>query len=252
MTYNIRLDHAGDGLNRWGLRKVQLATQIRFYDPAILGIQEGLPQQVSYLDSALANYNFIGVGREDGKAKGEFSAIYVDTTRIQILNGSTFWLSKTPEVPSVGWDAALPRVCTYGLFEDRQTTNRFWVFNTHFDHVGEQARLESMKLILKKISEFNTENLPVILLGDLNAEPNQPPVLEMKKILLDSRDVAELVFGPESTFNGFDFETIPTRRIDYVAVSRGIKVRKYAVLTDSKDRRFYSDHFAVYCEVELK
>lgn len=251
MTYNIRLDHTGDGVNQWENRKADLVKQVLFYEPVIMGIQEGLPNQVTYLDEQLEGYAFVGVGREDGKDKGEFSAIYYKTKKVELVTQGTFWLSETPEKPSVGWDAALPRVCTYARFKLDKSEKQFWVFNTHFDHMGEQARLESMKLIHRKIIELNTETLPVILMGDLNAEPDKLPVIEMKKSLRDSRDAAELIFGPEATFNGFDFETIPTRLIDYIAVSPEWKVKKYAVLTDSKEKRYYSDHFAVLAELKF-
>jgi len=247
MTYNIRLDWGTDE-NRWDNRKELMVNQLKFYEPDFLGIQEGLPHQVKFLDSALADYNYIGVGREDGKAKGEFSAICYKK-QFKLLEGSTFWLSPTPEKPSVGWDAALPRICTYGLFEGNG--KQFWVFNTHFDHKGENARVESMKLILSKIKELNKKGLPVILMGDLNVTPDEQPIQEMKKVLKDSREIADKVHGPDATFNGFEFDETPENRIDYIAVDDQVKVMKYAVLTDSFEQRYISDHFAVFCVVRL-
>ena len=252
MTYNIRLDHEGDGINRWDNRKEDFVKQVLFYEPAIMGIQEGLPHQVTYLKENLKGYDYIGVGRDDGKSKGEFSAIYYQTARVKLIRSGTFWLSENPDLPTKGWDAALPRICTWGVFKDLKNQKQFCVFNTHFDHIGVQAREESMKLIVRKMSEFNSQGLPVIFMGDLNSEPADAPILEMKKALADTRDAAELVFGPDATFNGFDFETSPTRRIDYIGVNAAWRVIKYAVLTDSKDKRYYSDHFAVYSEVQLK
>ena len=252
MTYNIRLDHAGDGVNRWDMRKANLVTQLGFYEPDIFGIQEGLPHQVKYLDSALADYAYVGVGRDDGEEKGEFSAIYYKTETFKLLESGTFWLSTTPQKPSVGWDAALPRVCTYGLYEKKSDGRKFWVFNTHFDHIGVEARVNSMKLILSQMERFNTENLPAVLMGDLNVEPTEGPILEMTKKLNDTRASAALTFGPDATFNGFKFDETPQKRIDYIAINAQLSALKYAVLTDSYDQKYISDHFAVYCELGFK
>ena len=251
MTYNIRLDHAGDNVNNWHNRKDELAKQITFYEPDVFGVQEALPQQMDYLDSALSEYAYIGVGRDDGKRGGEFSAVFYKKNKFKIVEGSTFWLSPTPGEVSKGWDAALPRVCTYALFERNTDGERFWFFNTHFDHVGQQARVESMKLILSQIEDKNVASYPVVLGGDLNVTPEQEPIIEMKKVLKDSREAANLAFGPDATFNGFNFTQTPQRRIDYIAVSEGINVKKYAVLTDSFDQKYISDHFPVFCVLSL-
>lgn len=252
MTYNIRLDYSGDGKNQWADRKEQMVNQLRFYEPDIFGIQEGLPDQVSFLDQNLSAYHYTGVGRDDGKNKGEFSAIYFRFEAFTLLKNGTFWLSPTPDTPSVGWDAALPRICTFGLFEERASKKVFWVFNTHFDHVGKEARVNAMKLILDKIEEYNVDNLPVILMGDLNVEPDDQPILEMKKELQDARDIADVVFGPDATFNGFNFEQSPTRRIDYISVNDQFSLMKYAVLTDSFSQHYISDHFPVFCSLSFK
>jgi len=252
MTYNIRLDHAGDGVNRWDMRKANMVAQLGFYEPDIFGIQEGLPHQVKYLDSALADYAYVGVGRDDGAEKGEFSAIYYQAEQFNLLQSGTFWLSTTPEKPSVGWDAALPRVCTYGLFEKKSDGQKFWVFNTHFDHIGVDARVNSMKLILDQMERFNEQKLPAVLMGDLNVEPTEGPILEMTSKLADTRAVAKLTFGPDATFNGFKFEETPQKRIDYIAINEQFDALKYAVLTDSNDQKYISDHFAVYCELAFK
>ncbi|MEO9476472.1 MAG: endonuclease/exonuclease/phosphatase family protein [Cyclobacteriaceae bacterium] len=250
MTYNIRLSLASDGPNAWDNRKENVAGQILFYEPDIFGIQEGLPEQVDYLDSALQEYNFIGVGRDDGARKGEFSAIYFKTDRLKLLQSGTFWLSPTPDKPSKGWDAAYPRVCTYGQFRDQESKEKFWVFNTHFDHVGDKARKEAAKLILKKIGSLNHEGLPVMLSGDLNLTPDQAAIRMLAAEMKDSRSASKAApFGPMGTWNGFDFSSPLDRRIDYIFVSMDVKVNKYAVLTDSRDQKFYSDHLPVFVEV---
>ena len=250
MTYNIRYGNANDGENHWNLRKDFLQGQIAFYKPDIFGIQEALHFQVKYLDSSFANYNYVGVGRDDGKEKGEYSAVFYNGDKFKVLDHSTFWLSKTPDKISVGWDAAMERICTYALFENKISKQKFWVFNTHFDHIGEQARIESAKLIYKKITALNSDNLPVIVMGDFNLEPDSAPIQFLATNLSDSyKSSLEKPFGPSGTFNGFKFNEPVTRRIDYIFTSKkNIKVLQYAVLSDSKDCKYPSDHLPVFLE----
>ncbi|MFT6865942.1 MAG: endonuclease/exonuclease/phosphatase family metal-dependent hydrolase [Cyclobacteriaceae bacterium] len=250
VTYNIRLSLASDSANAWENRKDNVASMLQFYEPDIFGIQEGLPEQVDYLDENLKSYAYLGVGRDDGARKGEFSAIYFNENRVKLIEGHTFWLSLTPDYPSKGWDAALPRICTYGLFEDVNTENQFWVFNTHFDHIGETARLESVKLILHKMAKINEKKLPAILMGDLNLTPDQEPIKELFRNMNDSRTASKTTpYGPIGTWNGFNFNATLDRRIDYIAVNEKITVNKYAVLTDSANQNYLSDHLPVFVEV---
>ncbi len=254
MTYNIRLDVASDGENRWDNRKEFLGEQVRFYEPDFMGVQEALPTQMAYLLLYLNNqYDAIGVGRDDGKAEGEYSAIFYNYKKYKVLQQSTFWLSETPDVPSMGWDAACKRICTYGLFENVNTKQKIWIFNTHFDHVGTVARKESTQLILKKIKELNKQNHPFVLTGDFNLESDSEPITAIKRELKDSKDVAKLSFGPSGTFNGFEFSKPVTRRIDYIFTTpTGVEVLKYAVLSDSKNCRYPSDHLPVYAEISIE
>jgi endonuclease/exonuclease/phosphatase family metal-dependent hydrolase len=253
MTYNIRLDIESDGENSWSNRKEFLANQIKFYEPDILGTQEGRPNQIAYLKDALSAYNYVGHGREGGD-KGEYSAIFYKTQRFTVVRDSTFWLSKTPYFFSKGWDAAYPRICTYGLFTDLRSLKKFWVFNTHLDHVGEKARQKGLELIQKKISEINTENHPVIFMGDLNAEPDSKLITSLNQSLTDSKSIAKLVFGPSGTFNGFNFKESVTKRIDYIFFTKApeIRIKKYAVLSDSKNLKYPSDHLPVFVELKLQ
>ncbi|MCG8322712.1 MAG: endonuclease/exonuclease/phosphatase family protein [Cytophagales bacterium] len=254
MTYNIRYDNPNDGENRWEARKDFLIAQIKFHAPDIFGIQEGLAHQVNYINKELAGYKYVGVGRDDGKKKGEFSAIFFNASKFKTIESSTFWLSDTPEKISVGWDAALERICTYALFEHLETGQKIWVFNTHFDHVGKEARKNSVTLIYDRIGSLNKDNHPYILMGDLNLEPGTEPIQYLSQHLDDTKKVSkEVVFGPEGTFNGFQFNKPVTRRIDYIFTSKsGIEVQKYAVLSDSKNLRYASDHLPVYVELVVK
>ena len=253
MTYNIRYGNANDGENHWSLRKDFLQGQIAFYKPDIFGIQEGLHFQVQYLDNSFNNYKYVGIGRDDGKEKGEYSAIFYNADKFNVLDQSTFWLSETPDKISVGWDAALERICSYVLLEDEISKQKFWVFNTHFDHIGEQARKESAKLVFNKITALNSDNLPIILMGDFNLEPDSAPIQFLSTNLSDSfKSSLRKPFGPSGTFNGFKFNEPVTRRIDYIFTSKNnIKVLQYAVLSDSKNCKYASDHLPVFIEIEL-
>ena len=253
ITYNIRYDNPKDKENRWDNRKDFLTDQIKFYEPDFLGTQEGLAHQVSFIDSTLTQYKYIGVGRNDGNSEGEFCAIFFNTEKFNLIINSTFWLSETPDVPSKGWDASLNRICTYGLFENGTTKEKLWVFNTHFDHRGVQARSNSSKLIIKKIRELNKDNYQIVFMGDLNLEPESEAIRYLSSELTDTKTAdSRVVFGPTGTYNGFKFNQPVFRRIDYIFVSKGnVEVVKYAVLSDSKECRYPSDHLPVYAEIVL-
>jgi endonuclease/exonuclease/phosphatase family metal-dependent hydrolase len=250
MTYNIRFDNPNDGENIWDLRKEVLAKQIQFYAPEILGIQEGLFHQLEYLDSTLANYRYIGVGRDDGKQKGEYCAIFFNVQKFSILEHSTFWLSETPNNISKGWDAVLERICTYALFRSNVTNKIFWVFNTHLDHIGTEARQKSAELIWAKINEFNSKGYPVILLGDFNSTPTSKPIIFLSSVMQETFNAAGFTFGPPGTFNGFDFCKPVTHHIDYIFASKfNIIVQNHAILSDSYECKYPSDHLPVLVKV---
>jgi endonuclease/exonuclease/phosphatase family metal-dependent hydrolase len=254
MTYNIRLNVESDGENAWPLRKDYFANQIQFYEPDIFGIQEAKPEQVVDISNALKPYNQVGMGRE-GEGKGESSNIYYKKDRFKVLETKTFWLSETPGQISKGWDAAFNRVCTYALFSDKMTGKRFWVFNTHLDHIGEEARTKGIKLILSEIESVNRPDYPVIFMGDFNSEPDTERIVSLKKEMIDTRSVSENPpFGPSGTFNGFKHDEPVTKLIDYIFISKNekLKVLKYAVLSDSKDLKYPSDHLPVYVELKYQ
>jgi len=253
LTYNIKLDYPKDGENSWTNRKSFMVRQLQFYEPDIFGVQEAMPNQMKDLDSLLNDYNFVGVGRDDGNNQGEYSAIFYKSDQFKVLNTSTFWLSETPGKVSIGWDAVCNRVCSYALFENKNTNKQFYVFNTHFDHIGVEARKNSAVLIIQKIKEINTEMYPVILMGDFNMQENHESIQYIAKYLKDSKYVSKLgPFGPSGTFNGFIFNEPVTERIDFIFIGPEIKVEKYAVLSDSQDCRYPSDHLPVLIKVNFK
>jgi len=216
ISYNIRYDNPDDGVNRWDLRKEKVVSYLKESGSDVIGMQEVLDHQLNYLNKELKEFSYTGVGREDGKIKGEFSPILYNFKKLKILETSTFWLSETPDEISVGWDAALERICTYARFEHITTGKQFWVFNTHFDHRGDSAREESVKLILKKIKTMNDMELPVLITGDLNLTPETLPI----KILQNSfQDVLASLTPSEKnygTFTGFNKDETGKDRIDYI------------------------------------
>ncbi|MBK8785948.1 MAG: endonuclease/exonuclease/phosphatase family protein [Chitinophagaceae bacterium] len=253
MSYNIRLDVKSDGENWWEKRKDKVAGLVNYYEADFVGLQEVVHNQLLYLKDSLTGYNFIGVGRDDGKEAGEYSCIFYKKDKYSVVEQSTFWLSPTPDVPSKGWDAALNRVCTYGLFKNNKTKKLVWVFNTHFDHMGKLARLESAKLIIKKIHELNTKNYPVIVSGDFNSKPEDGPSQYMMANMQNSRSISKLVYGAPDTWNGFKFNERPNGCIDYIFVSKDdrISVLKFATITDSYDMKYPSDHFPVLATINI-
>ena len=252
MTYNIKYANENDGENSWSQRKDWVANQIGFHEPDIFGVQEALLEQLQFLKSELKGYEYLGLSREGGET-GEYSALFYDTDQFEVLKQDTFWLSETPDTVSQGWDAAYKRICTYALFREKESGQEFWVFNTHFDHMGDQARSESAKLIIDKIEELNEKGLPLVLMGDLNLEPSTEPIALLSSRFNDSREKSTgVVFGPEGTFNAYEFHTPVTRRIDYIFTDKESEVLKYGVLSDSKELRYPSDHFPVLVEVNFK
>ncbi|WP_116106501.1 endonuclease/exonuclease/phosphatase family protein [Lewinella sp. IMCC34191] len=250
MTYNIRYDSGDDGGDRWENRRDMLVNQVLFHQPDILGTQEALSNQLRYMDRQLSDYDYVGIGREGGD-KGEYSALFYNDRKLRVEDSGTFWLSPTPGEVSTGWDAALPRIVTWARFRRLDTRESFMAFNTHFDHRGEEARLESARLLVSSISRMNTGNLPVIVTGDLNLTPETEAIGILTDYLEDTYEASPVRLGPVGTFTGFDYDAPAERRIDYIMVSEGVQVQRYAVLTDAIDRRFPSDHFPVVAKVIL-
>ncbi len=251
MTYNIRLDLASDEENSWPNRKEKVTDLIKFYEPDIFGIQEGLPHQVQFLNMVLSDYNVFGKGR-DGGQNGEHSSIFYKSDKFELIDFDTFWLSETPDQVSKGWDAALNRICTYGLFKDKKTKQLFYVFNTHFDHIGKEARNKSAQLIYQKSTQLNTGNYPVIILGDFNLAPESEPILFLSDQYVHTRRDSKLTYNSGGTFNAFEFHKPinDDKEIDHIFVSKkSFEIKKYAVLTDSYFCKYPSDHFPVLVEL---
>jgi len=254
MSFNIRLDVASDGENRWDARKEKVAGLMNYYEADFIGAQEVQYHQLVFLKTRLINYSTVGVGRDDGREAGEYSCIFYNAKKFKLLQQSTFWLSQTPDSVSMGWDAVCNRVCNYVLFQSKKTNKMFWVFNTHFDHIGKKARLESAKLIIEKIRQLNTKNYPVIFSGDLNCKPEESSYQYINSVLQNTRDISrQPAYGPADTWNGFAFDKKPEGRIDHIFVSKHkkINVQKFATITDSFEKKYPSDHFPILATLEL-
>jgi len=249
MTYNIKYDNPRDSVNNWDNRKDEVVLLMKHYRPQIFGVQEALLHQLIDLDEGLSNYSRIGVGRDDGKEKGEFSAIYYNSELLSVMSQSTFWLSDTSDEVSMGWDASYKRVCSYGLFKNKLSKQEFLVFNVHYDHKGELAREKSSELILERIKKINKNNYPVILMGDFNAQVEDVPIKTITKAFDDGSKLARNgIYGPVGTFTGFEIDIIPEKRIDFIFV-KGFKVDKYSHIDDRKmDNNYLSDHLPVFIE----
>ena len=252
ITYNIRMNTSEDGEHAWPFRKDDVAALFRFHRAQIFCVQEALPEQMDDLQEAFPDFSYEGIGRDDGKRLGEFSAVFYNHNRFQKLSGGTFWLSETPDVCSFGWDAACRRVCSWVKLKELGTGNIFHVFNTHFDHKGTKARQESARLILNKIEEISGENGGVVLCGDFNLPPTSEPIKLISSSLNDAFRVSEQPpYASVGTYHGFSYDHPVQARIDYVFVSKDVKVLRYGGLTDSRDRAFFSDHLPVLVTLQF-
>lgn len=235
-TYNLRYANHGDSVhgNGWAQRLEVISGLIRFHDFDIFGTQEGLYPQLQSLRDKLPGYNYIGIGREDGIHAGEHSAIFFKKGKFDVLDHGDFWLSTVTDHPNKGWDAVLPRICTWGKFRFRANGQVFYMFNLHMDHVGVLARAESAKLILAKIREFPA-GTPIILTGDFNVDQNSESykLINESGVLKDCYDLGSIRYAENGTFNNFRSDNYTESRIDHIFVSRQFGVRRYGVLLDT-------------------
>lgn len=257
-SFNLRMDTSRDGKNSWAARKEMVKGLIRFHDLDIIGTQEGFRHQLEEIlelnEYAYNDYAYVGGGRDDGKHKGEHSAIIYRRDRFDLLDNGDFWFSETPDVPGKGWDATCcNRICSWAKFEDKLSGKVFFVFNSHYDHQGKVARKNSSLLLLQKIEQIAGDK-PVFATGDFNATPDDEPI----RIIYDSGKfydsylvTQEPPYGTEGTYNAFKTDYPMRDRIDYIWITPGITVKKYGVLNDMPYGRFPSDHFPVVIQAYL-
>ncbi|MBO9561367.1 MAG: endonuclease/exonuclease/phosphatase family protein [Niastella sp.] len=251
-TYNVRYDNKGDSGNLWVNRYPVIKALVHFHDFDIFGTQEGLRHQIDSLSANLPEYAWYGLGRDDGQAKGEHSAIFYKKDKYKLLGKGDFWLSETPEKPGPGWDARLNRICSWVQLQDVKSKKKFYVFNVHYDHQGVKARQESSKLILEKIKTIAGAN-PALLTGDFNGDHNSEwyKLIASSNILFDTYNLAKLPYANNGSFNSFRVSN-STAIIDHIFMTKQFTVKRWGILTDSYFGKYPSDHFPVVADVTLK
>ncbi|MBP6978800.1 MAG: endonuclease/exonuclease/phosphatase family protein [Bacteroidales bacterium] len=254
MTYNIRLNTPDDGTHAWKFRKPAVVALINRHQPDIYGVQEALHDQMKDMAKSLPGYGWFGVARDDGKTSGEYAAVFYAKKRFKRMDGSTFWLSETPDKRgSKGWDAACVRIVTWVKLKDRLTGETLFFFNTHFDHMGTIARTESAKLLLLRIQEI-AGDFPVVVTGDFNLRESEEPYLILTAgkqdfHLTDTRHHAQKSSDPDYTYMGFDFVGEPGEIIDYIFIHHVKEVLSHQIITDNTSGIYPSDHLPVMAKL---
>lgn len=252
MTLNVRYGTAPDGLDHWMFRRPRMMQVLQRLKPDVIGLQEALSFQLDDLKAALPGYESVGVGRDDGKFAGEFSAILYNTARLQVMRSDTFWLCDTPQIPGTNtWGAGCNRVCTWAYFRDLKTGRLFYQFNTHLDHKSQFSRMKAAELILNRIKGREPTD-PVLVTGDFNTSESNPVTVKMKRS--GFRDTFRILHPDEKnvgTTNAFK-ETTEPNKIDYIYIDGGWDVSEAEIVHDKVDGRWISDHLPVTATVTLK
>ncbi len=234
-SVNIRCSGKGDYKknNGWDQRRDELCEIIRFEAFDVFGAQEVRHTQLKDMLERLPEYDYIGVGRDDGKEKGEYSPVFYRRDQFQKLDGGTFWLSETPDQVSKGWDGQCRRVCSWGKFKDKKSKTIFWFFNMHMDHRGKVARAEGAKLVVERVRQMAGANANIVITGDYNVTQSSAPYMTFRDcgFLKDSYEAAPIRLAHTGTFNSFNPNNWSTRRIDHIFVSKGAKVERFGILT---------------------
>lgn len=242
MSFNIRYDNEADGINKWANRKTACVDMITQLKPALLGIQEGLHHQIVYLEEQLPDYDYIGVGRDDGDEAGEYCAIFYLKDRFDVVASNTFWLSETPDVPSVGWDAALERIVTWIQVKEKASQQAAFVFNTHFDHQGREARENSAVLLMDKIREIATEEAATFITGDFNAFLIQESIFGDILSEFEEAQTSAPITDSIRTFNSWGGPLNWT--IDFIFY-KNADITLYKTINDDFGVPYISDHYPI-------
>ena len=264
-SYNIRYKNRGDSIrgNGWQERCPSICNQLLWERPDIFGTQEVLHGQLLDLEKGLKTYQWIGVGRDDGKQAGEYAAIFYNPQRVELLEEGHFWLNETPDRPALGWDAACIRICTWGHFRDRLTQKDFYFLNLHMDHVGVKARRESAKLVMQRITAMTDGGKKLaVLTGDFNVPQTDEPysLFTQSGVLKDCYIEARERFVENGSFNSFNAQAYTTERIDHIFVTPKTAVDAFAIRTDGrwqKDEdgqwtcRLLSDHYPLFARIRF-
>jgi endonuclease/exonuclease/phosphatase family metal-dependent hydrolase len=254
MTFNIRYGTARDGDNHWTLRRTFLFDVVREQSADIIGLQEALDGQIREITEAVPGYAVVGVGRDDGRTAGEYSAILVRKDRFNVAEAGTFWFSDTPAVPgSTSWGNRITRICTWARLIDRDGT-AFWFFNVHLDHESQPSRERSTELLLRRIDARAFPGEPVVVTGDFNVGEDNPAILTMlgAKAFVDTYRVIHPDEKQVGSFSNFKLDSIDGPKIDYVLVQPGTDVLRAEIVRTARDGRYPSDHFPVVARIQLR
>ena len=252
MSYNIRMGTANDGTNSWEFRCPATIEMLNDQKPDVFGVQEAFEYQIKFIEEFCRDYKSVGVGRDDGKKKGEFMSIFWNKKTVSLLKWGTFWLSDTPEVPSKGWDAQCMRTATWALMKDKKTGNKFYFVNTHLDHRGAEARKNGLKMVLERIATMNPESYPMVLTGDFNVTPDDECLVELDKKMDSARKVAK-VTDKKSSFNGWGkIAPEDSYLIDYIYVAGFKSVPEFRTITETfAGKPYISDHYPIMSVLEF-
>ena len=248
MSYNIRTGTAKDGTNSWQFRCPATIEMLNEQKPDVFGIQEALQSQVLFITENIKDYKQVGVGRDNGKKKGEFMSIFWNTKTVSMIKWGTFWLSETPDKPSKGWDAACYRTATWALMKDKKTGKKFYFVNTHLDHKGKEAQKNGLMLIIDRIASINPNGYPMVLTGDFNIKPNNPAIAELDKIMSSTRKIAKNT-DKNRTFNNWG-KAADDMIIDYIYVNGFSSCPEYQTVTKSYfNKKYVSDHYPIFARL---
>lgn len=251
ISYNVRYNNPNDGKDIWENRRSTIVNFIKNENPDFLGLQEVNHAQLLFLNSNLSNYSFVGVGRDDGKTKGEYSPIFYNNNLFDLIKSDTFWLSSTPDKISVGWDASMERICTYGLFKSKANDKVIWVFNTHFDHIGIEAREKSADLIISVINKLTEPEDYVVLTGDFNLLDDSKPIMNLQSNFNDTNKNLEKTDKSYGTFNNFKLNFVSKSRIDYVFEKNFKLINSRHIIVKTPEGRWASDHHPILAKLKF-
>ena len=248
MSYNIRYGVAKDGTNSWQFRAPATISMLEAQQPDVFGVQEAYDFQIAFIEEYCRNFKSVGVGRENGKKKGEHMSIFWNKNTVSCIKWGTFWLSETPETPSKGWDAHCIRTATWALMKDKKTGKKFYFVNTHLDHKGQEAQKNGLKLIIDRIGSINPEGYPMVLTGDFNIKPDNTALVGLEARMKSARDIA-VKTDRSNTFNGWSVKKTDMI-IDYIYVSGFSECPEYKTVTEKyAERPFVSDHYPIFARL---
>ena len=251
ISYNVRYNNPNDGKDIWENRRSTIVNLIKNENPDFLGLQEVNHAQLLFLNSNLSNYSFVGVGRDDGKTKGEYSPIFYNNNLFDLIKSDTFWLSSTPDKISVGWDASMERICTYAVFKSKTNKKNIWVFNTHFDHIGMEAREKSADLIISVINKLTEPEDYVVLTGDFNLLDDSKPIMNLQGNFNDTNKNLEKTDKSYGTFNNFKLNFVSKSRIDYVFEKNFKLINSRHIIVKTPEGRWASDHHPILAKLKF-